>query len=122
MGLTANRLVLVACPCSLQDVSDRFAAHFLLSPKVSSTFQKIIEKEAGLRVEEAQVDKVGSSLRVRALLIHDLLDKEIPYGDAQRIVSRWQRARLMTTEGFGHRRILQAPQVVSHTPSFLEEA
>lgn len=122
MGFTANRLILIACPCSLQDVFDRFAALLLLPTKVSGKSQKIIEKEAGLRIEEAQVDRVGSSLSVKALLIHDLLDKEIPYGDAQRILSRWQGARLITTEGFGHRRILQTPDVIRHALSFLRES
>jgi pimeloyl-ACP methyl ester carboxylesterase len=121
MGFTANRLVLIACPCSLQDVFDRFVARLLLSTKVSGTTQKIIEKEAGLSLEEAEVDRVGSSLPVKALLIHDLLDKEIPYGDAHRILSRWQGAHLITTEGLGHRRILQAPDVVRHALSFLRE-
>ena len=122
MGFTADRLVLIGCPCSLQDGFDRFAALLHLSTKVSDRSQKIIEKEAGVRIEDAQVDRVGSSLPVKALLIHDLRDKEVPYGDAQRILSGWQGVRLITTEGLGHRRILQAPDVARHALSFLRES
>jgi len=45
------------------------------------------------------------------LLVHDIRDKESRYRTAQEIHATWRDGTLMTTEGYGHHRILLAPLV-----------
>lgn len=45
------------------------------------------------------------------LLVHDVRDKESRYRTAEEIHAAWEGGDLMTTEGYGHHRILLAPLV-----------
>uniref|UniRef100_UPI0035694087 alpha/beta hydrolase n=1 Tax=Actinotalea sp. TaxID=1872145 RepID=UPI0035694087 len=46
------------------------------------------------------------------LVVHDRADKETPYRVGAQIASGWPNARLHSTEGLGHQRILADPVVV----------
>lgn len=47
------------------------------------------------------------------LVVHDVGDRQTPYADAQRLVEGLPDARLVTTQGLGHRRILSDPAVLA---------
>ena len=56
-----------------------------------------------------------------ALLITDRHDKEVPHAHSLRYQASWAgECRLLVTEGWGHRRILMAPQVSQAISSFLQ--
>lgn len=55
--------------------------------------------------------------RPPGLVIHDRNDKEVPVRFASEIARRWD-ARLLVTEGLGHRRILRHPDVIEAVASF----
>ncbi|QTE30610.1 alpha/beta fold hydrolase [Pengzhenrongella sicca] len=57
-----------------------------------------------------------------ALIVHDRLDKEVPYADSARLADAWPRAEFVTTEGLGHQRILQDPAVVERVCRFVAAA
>ena len=46
------------------------------------------------------------------LVVHDRGDRQTPYADAVRLVASLPDARLVTTDGLGHRRILKDAAVV----------
>jgi pimeloyl-ACP methyl ester carboxylesterase len=51
-------------------------------------------------------------LNVPALIVHDLDDAEVPYREGQLLAHSWSGARLVTTAGLGHRRILRDARVI----------
>jgi hypothetical protein len=53
-------------------------------------------------------------------VIHDTEDDEVPFADGLRL-TELLGARLVTTNGLGHRRILYASAVVSAIVEFIEE-
>ena len=56
--------------------------------------------------QAARVDSVPT------LVVHDRGDRQTPWADSARLVESLPDARLVTTEGLGHRRILQDVAVV----------
>jgi hypothetical protein len=54
------------------------------------------------------------------LVVHDTDDREVPYADGRRLAEVFG-ARLITTNGLGHRRILYAPEVIDAVVEFIEE-
>ena len=54
------------------------------------------------------------------LVVHDTDDREVPYADGERLAGVFG-ARLLTTNGLGHRRILYAPEVLAAVVEFIEE-
>lgn len=118
-GFFAKKLVLIASPCDLQDIFDRFTSFMQLSPKSKKYFQHFIEKEAQLNVEDVRMNHIISRIQRPVLVIHDKRDQEIPYSDALKLTEGLEQATLVSTEGLGHRRILRSEQVVNKVIDFL---
>jgi pimeloyl-ACP methyl ester carboxylesterase len=57
-----------------------------------------------------------------ALLIHDHGDPDVPYRNAEEIAAAWPGARVLATEGLGHRAVLRDPAVVRSAVAFLTRA
>jgi pimeloyl-ACP methyl ester carboxylesterase len=53
------------------------------------------------------------------LLVHDRQDAETGWADSDAIARAWPGARLVTTTGLGHRRILGDPAVVAEVAGFV---
>jgi hypothetical protein len=52
-------------------------------------------------------------------VFHDRDDAEVPWSDGAAIAGAWPGARLVTTDGLGHRRILRDERVVSQAVAFV---
>lgn len=57
----------------------------------------------------------------RTLLIHDQEDEEVPFSDAEVLVSHLPEARLLVTQGLGHRKILWRPETWEAVVGYMEE-
>jgi len=55
----------------------------------------------------------------KTLLIHDKEDHEVPYGHALQLHDAAPNAELMTTIGYGHRKILMNKDVVDAVVNFV---
>ena len=60
--------------------------------------------------------------RTAALLIHDRGDPDVPFRNAQEIAAAWPGARVLATDGLGHRALLRDPTVVRSAVAFLAKA
>jgi pimeloyl-ACP methyl ester carboxylesterase len=58
-------------------------------------------------------------LRAPALVIHDRGDAMVPWTQGAALARAWPDARLLSTEGLGHGRILEHPQVTGAALAFL---
>ncbi|MFQ6673233.1 MAG: alpha/beta fold hydrolase [Fidelibacterota bacterium] len=114
-----RKVVLVASPSNLGDVVDRFTAQLGLPDGVFQVLHEGVRTRLGKPVEFFSVPAMAPSLEMPALVVHDEKDRQIPFSDAQDIVSEWPRASLMATGGLGHNRILRDPHVVEAIITFL---
>jgi pimeloyl-ACP methyl ester carboxylesterase len=57
---------------------------------------------------ELEVSRLAPRLRAEALLIHDRRDPISPWRQGLEIARAWPGARLLSTKGLGHGRILEA--------------
>ncbi|HEX6673981.1 MAG TPA: TetR family transcriptional regulator, partial [Actinomycetes bacterium] len=48
-------------------------------------------------------------------------DRETSWSDGRAIAIAWPDARLLTTTGLGHRRVLRDPEVVTQVAGFLRD-
>lgn len=84
------------------------------------------------QVEAAMVERFGEDVwevtaldlqlprfEIPALLIHDREDSTTPYASSAALARAWPSARLVTTRGLGHRRILQNPEVIGEAVAFI---
>ena len=118
-GLTASRAVFVGPTGGPRDWAERFRAHLGVPPHVMATMRARSERWLGASWDEFDIPALARRRAEPLLVIHDRRDDEVPWSDGAAIAANWPGARLVTTEGLGHRRILKDPRVVEVAIGFV---
>lgn len=118
--LSTERLVLLAPMVEAESLFDFFQSALGFGPRTRRAFDREVLEFVGLPVKEfdarVQAAHVGD---VPTLIVHDRKDPQTPYGDAVSLLDALPDARLITTTGLGHRRILRDPTVVEKVLDFI---
>jgi len=117
-GLPIERLVLLAPAASPPEYTRLFAQVFGLSERTRAAMQRRIEAREGILMPQFEPAVVGSQIRVPTLVAHDRHDSINRFADGQAFADAVPGARLMSTEGLGHRKILQDPRVINQIVAF----
>jgi pimeloyl-ACP methyl ester carboxylesterase len=120
--LSTERLVLVAPMVEAESLFDFFQSALGFGPRTRRAFDQQVLEFVGLPVSEfdARVQAAHADVDdVPTLIVHDRKDPQTPYGDAVSLLDALPDARLITTTGLGHRRILSDPDVVSQVVDFI---
>jgi pimeloyl-ACP methyl ester carboxylesterase len=120
-GLTVDRLVVIAAPSSVPDILQDFMKMIALPAAAFPALVRALERRVGASMASFAVESFASAVTVPLLIVHDIDDREVPYANATRLRELFPAARLLTTTGLGHRRILFAPEVVASVVEFIEE-
>ncbi|GGA37313.1 alpha/beta hydrolase [Dyella nitratireducens] len=115
----ARRLVLIAPAADIEAAAGRFIRFVRLGEHLREPFIAWCERRTGVRMRELQVHRHVPTLGQPGLIVHDLDDREVPWDEGERYARYWPGARLLTTQGLGHHRVLDAPEVIEATLAFL---
>jgi pimeloyl-ACP methyl ester carboxylesterase len=115
----AERVVVIAPPAVLAEQADRFMRHMRLGEHLRERFFDWHERTTGVSVHDLDVRHHLAALGLPCLIVHDLHDREVPWGDGELYARHWHNARLLTTEGLGHHRVLDAPDVIEAVLAFV---
>ena len=118
-GLGAERAVLISPPSDLLGYSRRFARWLAIPERVRRSMQAAIEERFGVRWSDLEVARIAPQLRAAALVIHDRHDTQVPWTQGAALAQHWPGARLLTTRGLGHGRILEDDQVARAAVDFI---
>jgi len=118
-GLNAERAVLISPPSDLVGHSRRFARWLAIPERVRRAMQAAIEERFGVRWSDLEIARIAPRLRAAALVIHDRQDTQVPWQQGAALAQQWPGARLLTTRGLGHRRILEDDQVARAAVDFI---
>lgn len=117
----APRVVLIAPPASLIRYSRMFARYVGLPERVRRAMQWRFESRYGVSWEEFELPQSVNTIKAPALFIHDTDDRETKHAGSLALAQTWRDARLLTTSGLGHRRILASKEVISAAVDFLQD-
>ncbi|MBN8893241.1 MAG: alpha/beta hydrolase [Rhodanobacter sp.] len=115
----ARRLILVAPAADMKAAASRFFRFVRLGEHLQQPFFDWLLRRTGVSVEQLQVHRHLPALGQPVLIVHDLDDPEVPWGEGERYAQYCSGARLYTTQGLGHRRVLDAPEVINAAFAFL---
>src|SRR2546423_10363911 len=73
----------------------------------------------GVVGEKLEVAQLAPRLSAPALVIHDRADRQVPWTQGARVAQLWPGARLMSTDGLGHRRLLADERVTRAAADFI---
>ncbi|WP_427306259.1 alpha/beta fold hydrolase [Cupriavidus sp. H39] len=119
-GLPARAAVLVGAPADMRAACAALAWQLGASPAVLGRMQRHSERWLGMPWSAFNVPDLGRTRPVPpTLVIHDRDDKEVRWEDGAAIAGAWPGARLETTTGLGHRRILRDPAVIQRIAGFI---
>jgi pimeloyl-ACP methyl ester carboxylesterase len=118
-GLTVDRLVVIGSPSSVPEVLREFQELIALPARALPSMVRTLEQRVGASIESFDVSTFVGHVDTDLLVVHDTDDVEVPYVNGTRLAELFG-ARLLTTSGLGHRRILFAPDVVAAVVDFVE--
>lgn len=114
LGVRPEAYAFLAPALEAAPLERRFAAALALGPRSAAELTRRGERRTGIALDE--VDAVSIASRQPSLpallLVHDRGDREVPMKGSVELSSAWHDARLMLTDGLGHRRLLRDPAVV----------
>ena len=119
-GLQADCAVLVAPAADPVDAGRRFAQQTGLSDPLRRRMLELFEARLSMRFADLQAERNAPAINRPALIVHDLEDREVPWCEGERWARYWRRARLLSTRGLGHHRILDDPAVIAAALAFLQ--
>lgn len=119
-GLETGRVAYVAPACHLDQAVRGFARQLGLSWPVEWGLREKMERIWGLGIwNDVSGTAIARSLALPALIVHDIEDTEVPWREGQSLSHAWPGARLITTSGLGHRRILRDEGIVKEAVGFV---
>jgi pimeloyl-ACP methyl ester carboxylesterase len=118
-GLALQRTVLVSPPSDLVGYSRQFARWTWMPEPLRRAMQAAIEERFGVRWFELEVSRLAPRLKAPALVIHDRADGIVPWTQGAALARAWPGARLLSTEGLGHGRILESETVLRAAADFI---
>ena len=117
--LSAERLVFVAPMQELRSYLDQFAAGVEPRAKGPPPSGRLPGRMSGCwsRSSSCQHGRAGRDPSL--LVVHDRDDRRLAWAGGVELVDRWPDARLVTTEGLGHSRLLGDPAVHAEIVRFV---
>jgi pimeloyl-ACP methyl ester carboxylesterase len=118
-GLAADRAVLIAPAADPIDAARRFGRFVGLADYLSAHLFDEYEAVHPTRVSTLQAHLQAPAIGRPALIVHDLDDREVPWCEGERYARHWPDARMMTTTGLGHHRVVDDANVINVALRFL---
>jgi len=121
-GLAVERAILLAAPADVTRFSTTFADHLRLPLKARAAMRRNLELRLDARWDELHIPTIVRKFRTPVLLINDRGDPDVPFRHAEEVAAAWPGARVLATDGLGHRAVLRDPTVVRSAVAFLTKA
>jgi len=115
------RVVLIAPPTSLERYSSYFARRLGIRESIRRAMQERFERRLGFRWSEFELPQSVARMRAAALVIHDAADEDVAFASGLALARAWHGARLVRTQGLGHRAILRDSAVVRDAADFISD-
>ncbi len=115
----ANKLVMISSPTIASKIVEEFLRRLNATEAVTDYFYQFVKTKFGKTFEEYSASYIVKNLKnVELLLIHDQDDIEVTIDNAQVMCDKYPQARLITTHGLGHTRILKDENVIKACLAF----
>jgi len=118
-GLAARRAVFIAPSANPNTYSAQFASLLGVRDPVMASMRQRLERRLGFEWRRMDVPRFAPTMRVPLLVIHDRDDREVRWDDGAAIAAAWPGAKLVTTSGLGHHRIVSDAAVIQQVLGFL---
>lgn len=108
-----RQLVMITTPDKMEDVFREFGSLMRLKEAHLQGMFRYVQKKHGRSVQEMQVSRIAPGINVeKALLIHPVGDRVLPFAFSEQLAAKWPQASLLPLEKSGHYRVLWDQRVL----------
>lgn len=115
----ADKVILIAPAADPVAATQRFSQFVHLGEHLRGRLHASLEAMTGVSIHDLQVHRHLPTLGQPGLIVHDMDDHDVPWSEGERYARHWPGARLLSTQGLGHHRVLDAPEVIEASLAFL---
>ncbi|WP_299278723.1 alpha/beta hydrolase [uncultured Psychroserpens sp.] len=114
---SVEKLVLLGAPSNFVGVFRRYVNMMSYNERVSQTMNELILERFNEKPDYFNAARLSEHIKADGLIIHDELDKIIPYNDAEDFKTFYKKSKLIKTKGYGHG--LRAEEVNDYILDFI---
>lgn len=118
-GWTTKRVVLIAAAADVQGATRRFARFVRLAERLRPKLHDVLAERTGVLIDDLHIARHAPKRTQPVLVVHDRGDPEVPVEEAAMYMKLWPGARLLETEGLGHRAVVDDQAVRKAALEFL---
>ncbi|HJU89017.1 MAG TPA: alpha/beta hydrolase [Gemmatimonadaceae bacterium] len=118
-GFSVGRLVLIAAAANPLVYFRAFMELLGIPESQRERYESYFENKHQFDWQEIAVPSYARYMATPLLAVHDLDDREVSWRESAAITNAWPEARLVTTSGLGHNRILRDEGVVRQAVEFV---
>jgi pimeloyl-ACP methyl ester carboxylesterase len=118
-GVDAARNVFIAPNVLIDDAVFRFTQLMQLGGRERALLEDRLGKHTGILPSSLTLDALVGDRDAAMLVLHDDGDKDVAPMHGRRLAETWPGAKLIATDGLGHRRILRDPAVIAGAVAFV---
>jgi pimeloyl-ACP methyl ester carboxylesterase len=120
-SIRVERLVLIAVPASTQKVVAGVMKRMNLPSGAVARFRSMMRaKINGLPFDQTDVLNALAKVKVQdVLVVHDKFDRSVSFESAEAVFERYDHVSLLTTQGWGHYKLMKYPEVVERVVAFV---
>lgn len=118
-GFKAERMILLSAQADPRDAVERLARRIGVGEPVGRYMAAMLEDRMGRALEDLQAHRFAPAIGTPALVVHDLLDEEVPWAEGERFARLLPSSRLLTTLDLGHHGLLGDRRVLRDCMRFL---
>ncbi len=119
-GLPVERLVMIAPPAHPIKIIGDFWRSLKIADALAQRMNGVIERTEGALLSQLDLSQLARHLAMPTLIIHDRMDREVPFNDGEEWSLNLSDAQLLATEGLGHNRLLAASVVTEAISRFMD--
>jgi len=121
-GLAISRVVFVAPAADPVGYTLRWADQLGLTEDVIARLRTASERRIVFSWSDLDIVALARRRTVPLLVLHDIADPVIAWGEGSAIAGAWPGSRIVTTRGLGHSEIVRDPEVVGQAVAFLAKS
>ena len=103
----------------ISDIISNFAKNLYLKEKSAKKIQLGLEKKWMIHIDDFSSSSVAKKIKIPVLVVHDIIDGDVPVSCAYRIQQNLEKGSLFITNGLGHTKILRNNEVINKSIKFI---
>lgn len=115
-----QKIVVAGSPATSWAAIRDFCKKVGLSPYVAYRIKNYLENRYDTTIWKMSLEVQARKADIPGLVLHDRDDLDVDYNEGKRIAQNWPGAKLITTNGLGHRYILHDEQTIDQIAAFLK--